>query len=189
MASVYNVQKPLHKEESLPSSPSISIDGPKTIRERENTELNPGSLETEWLKLLDVLQASSSKMDLPMLRQLTARASNEVSSPLLDSHRLPMPQRQLLVPQVQNNIGSPSLSRSSIEKRLILSQKKCVVNIGKRYIMLFCWENRYRMHHQHWDYANFHNLYISISTFVPLSFNLLIITLLFYNQSLSYTLL
>jgi len=140
MASVYTVQKPLHKDNeeqhqaistdgisSLPSN--VVLTNEKTIQ-RENGMQTEGSstpLESEWLKLLDILQASS-KFDLPMLRQLTtAKASSECSSPALEHHKLPI-QKQHLVVQ-QQPLSSPSLSRTNIEKRLILSQKKCVVNI------------------------------------------------------------
>jgi S1-C subfamily serine protease len=125
MAFVYSVQKPLHKEEEI-LSPLIPSSAPKTIRDNGSAQTE---IETEWLKLLDVLQTSSSKMDLPMLRQLTSKAANDqIGSPSLEPHKLPL-HKQHLVVQQHSNSSSPSLSRSSIEKRLILSQKKCVVNI------------------------------------------------------------
>jgi S1-C subfamily serine protease len=129
MAADYTVLKPLHKGNDKESSPLIpsSCDGtPKTIRGHDSRS----PLETEWLKLLDILQTSSSKMDLSMLRQFTSKAANECSSPAPEPHKLGIHQKPLLVvQQQQHNGGSPSLSRSNIEKRLILSQKKTVVNI------------------------------------------------------------
>jgi len=125
MAFVYSVQKPLRKEEEAASPLITPASATKTIRENGNV---PNDIETEWLKLLDVLQSGSSKLDLPMLRQLTSKAVNEIGSPSLEPQKVPLKQH-LIVQQQHSNSSSPSLSRSSIEKRLILSQKKCVVNI------------------------------------------------------------
>jgi S1-C subfamily serine protease len=125
MAFVYSLQQPLRKEEEISSPQITAASRPKTIRENGNGQ---NEIETEWLKLLDVLQTGSSKLDLPMLRQLTSKAVNEIGSPSLEPQKLPVKQH-LIVQQQHSNSPSPSLSRSSIEKRLILSQKKCVVNI------------------------------------------------------------
>jgi len=136
MSSLFSgLQKQGKKEEA---SPAISVldATSKTIHHENGVQTETSTpLETEWLKLLDILQSSSPKMDLPALRQLTAKAT-EISSPLLspsmnsplEPHKMPLHHKQHLLVQQQQAPSSPSLSRS-IEKRLIVSQKKCVVNI------------------------------------------------------------